>query len=217
MEFLGDVFVKFWKEAIVAVLLTAILPFIRKYVRRRRAMVINFFKERERLKAALCEAEKRAESDRKTREELERKLVAETAEKQKLVDEAENLRVLLEQERKAHDEAERKCQGEEDEKRKFQSEAENLRIALGHEQKAREQAEYTIGAETVERRKAVEEAERLRKELEEERKAREEAERKNQTQAEHLRLALSKPKQEQKPPEAIRVYEHVGSICRFLG
>ena len=155
MEFLQEVFVKYWREVIVAMLLTTTLPFFRRYVRMLRAMVINFFKERERLKAALCEAEKRAESDRTTREELERTLEAETTEKQKAVVEAENLRVLLEQERKATDEAERKCQAEEDEKRKLQSEVENLRIAYGKEKKAREQAERTIGAETVERRKAV--------------------------------------------------------------
>ena len=52
MKFLSVIFVKFWKEVIVVVLLTATLPFIRKYVRRRSAMVINFFKERERLKGA---------------------------------------------------------------------------------------------------------------------------------------------------------------------
>ena len=93
-------------------------------------MVINFFKERERLKAALSEAEGCAESERRAREELERKLEAETVSRQKAVDEAENLRVLLEQERKAHDEAKRKCQAEADEKRKVQEEAENLRVAL---------------------------------------------------------------------------------------
>ena len=129
MNFVIDIFIKFWKEVIVAVLLTATLP----------------FKERERLKAALSEAEGCAESERRAREELERKLEAETADRQKAVDEAENMRVLLEQERKAHDEAERKFQAEVDEKRKAQEEAESLRVALEQEQKAREQAERSRG------------------------------------------------------------------------
>ena len=96
MEILAGVFVKYWEEVIVAVMLTATLPFIRRYVRRQRAKMLSIFKERERLKAALSEAEGRAESERKAREELERKLEAETAERKKAVDEAENQRLYKE-------------------------------------------------------------------------------------------------------------------------
>ena len=65
MEFLSDIFVKFWKEAIVAMLLTAVLPFLRRYVRRRRAKVINFFKEKKYLTEALRESQdKRKEAER---------------------------------------------------------------------------------------------------------------------------------------------------------
>ena len=85
MEFLSEIFIKYWQEVVVAVLLTATLPFIRKYVRRKRKEMINFFKEREKLKQSLLEAENKLkeagellESERKSREELERKLQAET-------------------------------------------------------------------------------------------------------------------------------------------
>ena len=85
MEFLSEIFIKYWQEVVVAVLLTATLPFIRMYIRRQRKKMINFFKEREHLKQSLLEAENKLkeagellESERKSREELERKLQAET-------------------------------------------------------------------------------------------------------------------------------------------
>ncbi len=37
MEFLSEIFIKYWQEVVVAVLLTATLPFIRMYIRRQRA------------------------------------------------------------------------------------------------------------------------------------------------------------------------------------
>ena len=78
MEVLAEVFVRYWEEVIVAVLLTVTLPFIRKYVRRQRAKMINLFKEKERLQEALRKAEELAESERKAREELERNFGAGT-------------------------------------------------------------------------------------------------------------------------------------------
>ena len=59
---------KFWKEVTVAIMLTATLPFIRRYVRRQRVKMLNIFSERERLKAALSDAEGRAETERKAHE-----------------------------------------------------------------------------------------------------------------------------------------------------
>lgn len=127
MEVLAEVFVRYWEEVIVAVLLTVTLPFIRKYVRRQRAKMLNIFKEKERLQEALRKAEELADSERKAREELERKLEAETEERKKAQSDAENLRTELEQERKVREELERKCQAEIDEKQKAQSEAEEKR------------------------------------------------------------------------------------------
>lgn len=90
MEFFSDIFIRYWKEVIVAVMLTITLPFIRMYVRRQRKRMLNFFKEREKLKQSLLEAEKKLkeagellESERKSREELERKLQAQTEETRK--------------------------------------------------------------------------------------------------------------------------------------
>ena len=84
MEILAAIFVKYWEEVIVAVLLTATLPFIRRYVRRQRAMVLNIFKEREQLKEALRKAEEISQSERKAREEIERKYQAEAEERSKI-------------------------------------------------------------------------------------------------------------------------------------
>ncbi len=85
MEFLSEIFIKYWKEVVVAVMLTATLPFIRKYVRKQRANMLKFFREKEQLKQSLLEEEKKRkeaeellESERKAQEELERKLQAET-------------------------------------------------------------------------------------------------------------------------------------------
>ena len=103
MDFLSDVLLKFWKEVIVAVMLTATLPFIRKYVRKQRAKILGFLREKERLKQSLLEEEKK-------RKEAESKYQAEADEKRKVQEEANSLRAALEQERKARQEAERKCQ-----------------------------------------------------------------------------------------------------------
>ena len=107
MEFLQEVFVRYWREVIVAMLLTATLPFFRRHVRRLRARVIAFFTVRKRLEAALLEVEKL----RKKSEEAEQKYLAESEEKRKAVDEAERLRKELEEKRTALAEAERKAKG----------------------------------------------------------------------------------------------------------
>lgn len=107
MDFLSDVLLKFWKEVIVAVMLTATLPFIRKYVRHQRAKILGFLREKERLKQSLLEEEKK-------RKEAESKYQAETEEKRKAQEEADSLRSALEQERKARQEAERKLQAAQD-------------------------------------------------------------------------------------------------------
>lgn len=43
MEFFSDIFIRYWKEVIVAVMLTITLPFIRMYVRRQGKRMLNFF------------------------------------------------------------------------------------------------------------------------------------------------------------------------------
>ena len=127
MEFLQEVFVKYWKEVIVAMLLTATLPFFRRYVRRLRARVIAFFTVRKRLETALLEAEKW----RKKSEEAEQKYLAEAEEKRKAVEEAERLRKELEEKRAALDEAERKNQ----------TQSERLRAALSKPKQEQKQPE----------------------------------------------------------------------------
>ncbi|MBQ7215834.1 MAG: hypothetical protein IJS39_07595 [Synergistaceae bacterium] len=116
MEFLQEVFVRYWREVIVAMLLTATLPFFRRHVRRLRARVIAFFTVRKRLESVLLEAEKW----RKKSEEAEQKYLAEAEEKRKAVEEAERLRKELEEKRKAHEET----------KQKLQTQADSLREAL---------------------------------------------------------------------------------------
>lgn len=106
MEFLRDIFLLYWKEVIVAVMLMMTLPFIRVYVRRRRAMVINFFREKERLKQSLQEAQGEAERLCAALEESERKYYSESEAAHNAQNEADNLRALLEQERKAREQAE---------------------------------------------------------------------------------------------------------------
>lgn len=85
MEFLSEIFIKYWKEVVVAVMLTATLPFIRKYVRKQRANMLKFFREKEQLKQSLLDEEKKRKEaeellaqERTAREESERKLQAET-------------------------------------------------------------------------------------------------------------------------------------------
>ena len=157
MEFLSEIFIKFWKEVIVAVMLTAILPFIRAYVRRQRAKMMNFFKEKERLKQSLLEEEKK----RKEAEE-----------------EIERLRAALEQEQQARQEAEQKYQAELQEKDEIRRKAASVYDTLMHEQKAHKELEQKYQAEAEEKRKAQEEVKSLRISLEQERNTRQEAERK---------------------------------------
>lgn len=85
MEFLSDIFIQYWKEVVVAVMLTATLPFIRIYVRRQRAKMLKFFRGQKQLEQSLLEEEKKRKEaeellaqERKAREESERKLQAET-------------------------------------------------------------------------------------------------------------------------------------------
>ena len=85
MEFLSDIFVKFWKEVIVAVMLTATLPFIRRYVRRQRAKMINFFTE----KKYLAEALRESQDKRKEAEQEVERLLLELKREQRLREEAE--------------------------------------------------------------------------------------------------------------------------------
>ena len=120
MEFLSDIFIQYWKEVVVAVMLTATLPFIRRYVRKYRAKIINVLADKERLKKELLE-------EGNKRREAERKYQAEAEEKRKAQTEAENMRAELQQERKAREESERKLQAETEAKLKAQKEAENLR------------------------------------------------------------------------------------------
>ena len=107
LEFLQEVFVRYWREVVVAMLLTATLPFFRRHVRRLRARVIAFFTVRKRLETALLEAEKW----RKKSEEAEQKYLAEVEDRRKAVEEAERLRKELEEKRAALAEAERKAKG----------------------------------------------------------------------------------------------------------
>ena len=120
MEFLSEIFIQYWKEVVVAVMLTATLPFIRRYVRKYRAKIINVLADKERLKKELLE-------EGNKRREAERKYQAEAEEKRKAQTEAENMRAELQQERKAREESERKLQAETEAKLKAQKEAENLR------------------------------------------------------------------------------------------
>ena len=92
---------RYWREVIVAMLLTATLPFFRRHVRRLRARVIAFFTVRKRLETALLDAEKW----RKKSDEAEQKYLAEAEEKRKAVEEAERLRKELEEKRAALAEA----------------------------------------------------------------------------------------------------------------
>ena len=154
MEFLSEIFIKFWKEVIVAVMLTAILPFIRAYVRRQRAKMLNFFREKECLKKSLLEEEtkrKEAEAEierlraalkqeQKAREEAEQKYQAELQEKDEIRRKAASIYDTLMQEQKAHKELEQKYQAEAEEKRKAQEEVKTLRISLEQERNARQEA-----------------------------------------------------------------------------
>ena len=77
MEFLRDIFLLYWKEVIVAVMLMLTLPFIRVYVRKQRAKMFKFFREKEQLKQSLLEEERKRreaeellENERKIRGEL---------------------------------------------------------------------------------------------------------------------------------------------------
>lgn len=155
MEFLSEIFIKFWKEVIVAVMLTAILPFIRAYVRRQRAKMLSFFREKERLKQSLLEEEKK----RKEAEE-----------------EVERLRAALEQEQQAREEAEQKYQAELQEKDEIRRKAASVYDTLMQEQKAHKELEQKYQAEAEEKRRAQEEVKTLRISLEQERSARQEAE-----------------------------------------
>lgn len=155
MEFLSEIFVKFWKEVIVAVMLTAILPFIRAYVRRQRANMMNFFKEKEKLKQSLLEEEKKRkeaeeeverlrsalEQEQKARAEAEQKYQAELQEKDEIRRKAASVYDTLMQEQKAHKELEQKYQAEAEERLNAKNEAQNLKSALEQEQKTREEAE----------------------------------------------------------------------------
>lgn len=204
MEFLSEIFVKFWKEVIVAVMLTATLPFIRKYVRQQRAKILGFLREKERLKLSLLEEEKK-------RKEAESKYQTEAEEKRKAQEEAVSLRVALEKEQKARQEAERKYQAEAQEKLKAKEEAEHLRgvssskvsklmrtFKMFSGPKEAEENTSTQNNEEIERlRLALVDAERLRQiEIEEKRKA--------QAEAERLRGLLDKAEQELKAIEAAK-------------
>ena len=140
-------------------------------------MVINFFRERERLKQSLKEAQDESErlraeleQERRTREEAERKAN----------DEAERLRSALE-------EAERKYRSESEARQKAHDEAERLREELKHEQEAHKESKRMYQAEVEDRRNAQEDAYRLRLSLEREQKAHEEATRKLQAESDALR------------------------------
>ena len=107
MDFVREVFIKYWKEVIVAMLLTATLPFFRRYVRRLRAKVIAFLTVKKRLEAALAESEsKRKEAEeqlaqeRTVREEAEQTYLVEAEERRKAQAEVDRLRAELERGRK---------------------------------------------------------------------------------------------------------------------
>lgn len=169
MEFLSDIFIQYWKEVVVAVMLTATLPFIRRYVRKYRAKIINVLADKERLKKELLE-------EGNKRREAERKYQAEAEEKRKAQTEAENMRAELQQERKAREESERKLQAETEAKLKAQKEAENLRgspnskvgklmktFSIFSRPKETEDTSGTQNNDELERLKsALERAERLR-------------------------------------------------------
>lgn len=169
MEFLSDIFIQYWKEVVVAVMLTATLPFIRRYVRKYRAKIINVLADKERLKKELLE-------EGNKRREAERKYQAESEEKRKAQTEAENMRAELQQERKAREESERKLQAETEAKLKAQKEAENLRgspnpkvgklmktFSIFSRPKETEDTSGTQNNDELERLKsALERAERLR-------------------------------------------------------
>ncbi len=114
MNFAREVFIKYWKEVIIAVMSAATLPFFRRYGRMLRMKVTAFFTKRKRLEAALLEAESRCreaeeqlKQERTARKEAEQKYLAEAEEKRKAQAEAARLRKELEQERDAYEEAER--------------------------------------------------------------------------------------------------------------
>ncbi len=186
-------------------------------------MVINFFKEKERLKQSLQEAQDESErlraeleQERRTREEAERKAndeaerlraaleeserkyQSESEARQKAHDEAESLREELKQEQEAHKESERMYQAEVEDRRNAQEDAYRLRLSLEREQKAREKAERKLQAESDALRQ---EADNLRATLTQERKAREEAERKCKAEAEHLRTALEQERKKRESAE----------------
>ena len=162
MEFLQEVFVRYWREVVVAMLLTATLPFFRRHVRRLRARVIAFFTVRKWLEAALLEVEKL----RKKSVEAEQKYLAESEEKRKAVEEAERLRKELEEKRATLAEAERKAKGS--------------KLARTFNIFSRTKEDNTQNEELIRLKTALERAERLRQnEAELKRKALDEIKRLN--------------------------------------
>ena len=212
MSILAEVFVKYWEEVIVAVLLTATLPFIRGYVRRQRAKVLGFLREKERLKEALLDEEEKRrrteellEQERKAREEAERKLETEVEKKKKAQSEVDSMRVTFKQERAVRENLECKLEVATKEKLKHQANileawqaAYKFRALLAQEQKAHEETKRKLQAETEARRKAQQEAGSLRATLAQERKAREELERRCQAEIDEKQKAQSEAEEKRK-------------------
>ncbi len=176
MEFLNEIFVKYWKELIVAIMLSLTMPFIRRYIRKIRAKLKDFAVSNSELRKALA-------NEQSTRQEAERKYQIEAEEKLKAQKEAESLRSALEAEQK---------------------EAESLRVML-NSKTSQPKGIFSIfsrSKDDEELQKAQDEISRLQAELNEERKARQEAERTNyKAEAESLRYKLRTAQQKLKAIE----------------